>query len=89
MYDKYVSMSMTMKCYGWTKWGGAREGMVKEDLEEWYCQACGEKQIRVLPSYMFPTDDEGREFVRVCTLCKAKSIIGRLTKWQELMHLLR
>lgn len=89
MMDQYITVSITHKMYGWTKWGGAREGMFKEDLEEWYCQACGEKQIRILPCYMFPTDDTEREFVRVCTLCKAKSVIEHLSKWQELMRLLR
>lgn len=86
MMEQYLTISITHKMYGWTKWGGAREGLVKEDLEVWYCQVCGEKQIRCLPSYMFPTDDEGREYVRICTLCKAKSIIGKLTKLAELLR---
>jgi hypothetical protein len=69
---------------GWTKWGGARSGMLKEELEYWYCQNCGDKQISLLPSYMFPMDDECRDFVRVCSLCKAKAIVERLSKWFEL-----
>lgn len=86
MMEQYLTISITHKMYGWTKWGGAREGLVKEDLEVWYCQVCGEKQIRCLPSYMFPTDETEREFVRVCTLCKAKSILGKLTKLEELLR---
>ena len=74
--------------YGWTKWGGAREGLVKEDLDVWYCQTCGEKQIKCLPSYMLPTDDTGREYIRICTICKAKSLLKHLSKWQELIKLL-
>ena len=84
-----MSLTITKKMYGWSKWGGPREGMYKEDLDEWFCQGCGEKQIRVLPSYMFPTDESGREFVRVCTLCKAKSLLKHISKWEELLRLLR
>ena len=69
---------------GWTKWGGARWGMLKEDLEVWYCQCCGEKQLSILPSYMFPQDEGGRDFVRICSICKAKTIINKLKKFTEL-----
>lgn len=89
MIEKHMTLSITMKCYGWSKWGGAREGLVKEELDEWYCQGCGEKQIKVLPSYMFPVDSMGRDFVRVCSLCKAKSIVKKLTEWEALLKVLR
>lgn len=79
-----MSVSVTMKMYGWTKYGGAREGMFKEELETWYCQTCGEEQLKVLPSYMFPVDESDREFVRVCTLCKAKAILEHLRVWAQL-----
>lgn len=88
-YEQYTSISITRKMYGWTKWGGAREGLVKEDLEEWYCQCCGEKQIKVLPSYMFPVDEFERDFIRICTVCKARSIAKKLRKFEELLRLLR
>jgi hypothetical protein len=88
MIESFMSLTITRKMYGWTKWGGAREGLVKEELDEWYCQACGEKQIKVLPSYMFPTNGTGRDFVRVCTLCKAKSVLKHLKCWQDLINLL-
>ena len=74
---------------GWTKWGGARSGMLKEELDEWYCQACGEKQVNVLPCYMFPLDGLNRDFVRVCTLCKAKSVIKKFSVLNELLQALR
>ena len=88
MMEQYITVSITHKMYGWTKWGGARSGLVKEELDVWYCQCCGEKQVLVLPSYMFQVDDLGREYVRVCTLCKAKSIIEKLSNWTELVELL-
>ena len=83
--DKYITVSITHRMYGWTKYGGAREGLVKEDLDIWYCQICGEKEVRVLPCYMFPMDDSEREYVRVCTRCKAKSIIQKITKLEDLL----
>ena len=89
MMEQYITVSITHKMYGWSKWGGAREGLVKEELDIWYCQTCGNKQLGVLPSYMFPVDDLGRDFVRVCSICKAKAIIKHLTCWQELLSLIR
>jgi hypothetical protein len=89
MMEQFITISITMKCYGWSKWGGAREGLVKEELDEWYCQACGEKQVKILPSYMFPVDDLGRDFARVCTKCKAKSLAKKISVWNDLLSLLR
>jgi len=74
---------------GWTKWGGARSGMLKEDLEIWYCQVCAREQIRILPSYMFTVDETGRDFVRICSLCKAKSILRHISRLEELLDLVR
>ena len=89
MRESMMSLSITCRMYGWSKWGGAREGLVKEDLDEWYCQTCGQRQIKILPSYMFPTDDTQRDFVRVCTMCKAKSLLFHLDELSELLDLLK
>ena len=63
-------MKITKMMYGWTKWGGASHGLVKEQLDEWYCQLCGEHQVVELPAYMFPLDDGNRNFIRICSICK-------------------
>lgn len=61
----------TKKMYGWTKYGGARKGMVMEELDEWFCQACGRPQPKEAPAYMVPLDEDiRREFVRVCAVCR-------------------
>ena len=73
--------------YGWSKWGGANHGLVKEELDEWYCQNCSELQRKGLPSYMVETSD--REFVRVCAKCKHKMIINNLRDYWGLMGLTR
>lgn len=59
-----------VKVYGWSKYGGSRDNVRKEQLPTWYCQSCGREQVKVLPQYMIPTDEENVEFVRVCSGCK-------------------
>jgi len=56
--------------YGWSKHGGRNFGLVMEELNEWYCQVCQEKQTKDLPAYYIPVDEDEREFVRVCSKCK-------------------
>jgi hypothetical protein len=68
---------------GWSKWGEPVYGLLKEELDEWYCQVCGEKQVKVLPSYMFPMDELMRDYIRVCADCKSKANGTRVTfSWQ-------
>jgi hypothetical protein len=89
MIDTLPSLSITMRMYGWSKWGGGSEGLVKEELEEWYCQSCGEKQLREFPSYMIPVDKAQRDYIRVCVWCKAQSVMNNLTFCQELLKLMK
>jgi len=63
----YVSISITKQMYGWSKYGGARKGIVKESLDTWYCQVCGEEQTKGLPAYMYHIGD--RDYIRVCSKC--------------------
>jgi len=74
---------------GWSKWGGRFHGLDKETLDEWYCQVCGEPQTKVLPSYMFPIDSGKRDFVRICSKCKAKSKIKRVVIFSDLTRIIR
>ena len=74
---------------GWTKWGGAVYGIDKAQLDEWYCQACGEKQLRTLPSYMFPIDDFHRDYIRVCCSCKAQAVRMHVSMSWDLLHVIK
>jgi hypothetical protein len=74
---------------GWSKWGGGISGLFKEELDTWYCQICGDEQIKTLPSYMFPTDLSNREFVRVCSGCKSKSYTHRVTICWDLIRIIK
>ena len=73
--------------YGWSKWGGGNKGLVKEELNEWYCQSCAKIQRKGLPSYMVETAP--REFVRVCSKCKHKMIVEKLDSFYELIKIVR
>lgn len=62
-----IEVKITKKMYGWSKYGGARKGLVKEMLDQWNCQCCGELQTSGLSAYMyeiFPL-----EYVRLCSKC--------------------
>lgn len=74
---------------GWSKYGGGIYGLLKEELDEWYCQICGDVQVKILPSYMFPVDESKRDFVRVCSTCKAKADLNHLTVLNELIFLIK
>ena len=89
MFDSLPSLSITRKMYGWTKWGGPTNGLVKEELDEWYCQTCGEKQLKTLPSYMIPLDMAQRDYVRVCSSCKAKAKARSVTFYSELVVVIK
>lgn len=73
--------------YGWSKWGGANKGLVKEELEEWFCQSCGEPQRKCLPSYM--VESATREFVRVCSRCRHEMIENRIRSYWKLIGIVR
>lgn len=68
--DKGERIVITQKMYGWSKHGGVRHGLVKEELDVWACQICAERQTRDMPSYMISMDEDQREFIRVCSKCK-------------------
>ena len=73
-HESFASLSITMQCYGWSKYGGARQGLVKTDDKIWYCQCCGEKQVREIPGYMYGLGN--REFIRLCAKCWFEIING-------------
>lgn len=90
MVVEIEEMSTTKKMYGWTKYGGARKGLVQEELDEWYCQTCGRRQTKELPYYMVPLDvDIRREFVRVCSECKNQAIKKRIDAFEALAKKVR
>jgi len=73
--------------FGWSKWGGATKGIFTLlPSDEWFCQCCGEKQTRTLPSYMIPLDSSNRDFAKVCSRCKYKYIMKKLKTFFDLLN---
>lgn len=75
--------------YGWSKWGGATMGIVKEELDTWYCQICGQQQVKELPSYMFPVDEYKRDYVRICSKCKSKAVVKKVVVFTDLLKMIK
>lgn len=73
--------------YGWSKWGGPMYGLVKDE-QDWFCQACSKPQPKEMPNYMLPIDRSGREFVRICSICKHIQLQNKISYYQ-LIQLVR
>lgn len=72
MGDVIIKKTVTISKmkFGWSKYGGARQGLVKQG-GNWFCQACGAEQPDSLPAYMMCVDNgEYREFIRLCAVCE-------------------
>lgn len=82
-----VTIKISRLKYGWSKWGGGNHGLVKEELDTWYCQSCAEEQKKGLPSYMI--ESATREFMRVCAKCKHRMVENNLRSYWKLLGLLR
>lgn len=92
MMEQFLSVPLTKMMYGWSKWGGKTDGLgtfATAPDTKWACQMCGEYQAWSLPRYMIPFDDSWREFIKVCSNCKRKSIIRRLRYVQELLKVIK
>lgn len=76
---------ITKKMYGWTKYGGPRQGLVKEELDEWYCQLCSQKQVKSLPTYLITETQDEREYMRICSKCKGISVSMKIETYEELL----
>jgi hypothetical protein len=57
------------KRYGWSKYGGARDGLVKQTIDVWYCQVCGEENTKGMPTFML--EIHPNEFIRICSKCQS------------------
>lgn len=80
--------SVSLKSYGWSKYGGERYGLVQETkLPKWFCQSCQETQTSEMPSYMF--EFSTGEFIRICANCQYLKIKNQLTDLIDLVSLVR
>jgi len=72
----------------WSKYGGGRQ---IEDTQNnaWVCQSCKEEQWPILPSYRMLFDNDTNETVRVCSLCKNKSVVTKTIIFVDLIDIIR
>lgn len=85
-----IRVSVTKMKYGWSKYGGARHGMVKEERHgSFYCQVCGKEQPNEMGRYMIPLDEDMREFAVVCGECKRFAISAKIEALATLSLLVR
>lgn len=71
-----------VKTRSWSKWGGGRLMMVKEKLDHWYCQACGQEQTHECPAWMFPLKESN--YIRICSECRSKVVAIHIESFTEL-----
>ena len=75
--------------FGWTKYGGARHGLVKQN-GNWYCQACGKEHPDSMPAYMLCIDNGNyREFVRLCGNCENIVKTFKIINFKELKDIVK
>lgn len=89
MKEWMLSITITKKLYGWTKYGGPNMSIstLIED-QKWFCQACQDEQEKDLPRYLIPMDEFNRDFAKVCSKCKHlanKKNIDRYPKLRQLV----
>lgn len=84
-----IEVKITKKMYGWSKWGGAYDGLIKTELDEWVCQFCARDQVKELPCYMIPFDEDQREFFRACSVCKNIALNNNCKTFRDLLGIIR
>lgn len=76
-----------VKTGGWSKWGGARQGLIREKTDTWFCQVCGQEQPAELPPYFFQLYP--KEYLKICAKCRKKTLDLKITKTQTLIKVTR
>jgi hypothetical protein len=75
------------KIGAWSKYGGARQGLVREDSETWNCQGCAEELPNTLPGYMF--EFLPNEYVKLCSACQNTVKRRKITRYVTLTRIVR
>lgn len=85
MIEACITISITKKLFGWSKWGGANNSIsTLLPADEWWCQCCASKQTKQMPGYMIPLDEFNRDFAKVCSACRNRAIRKRVKTFFEL-----
>ena len=75
------------KVGGWSKWGGDRHGLLREETPTWMCQACGEEYPSTIPGFMceFLTN----EYAKICAKCQNISNTQQISGFYVLVKVVR
>lgn len=84
-----LSIPLTKQMVGWSKWGGAREGLATKESNEWFCQFCGRLQFKGMPCYRIPIDTSLLDFLKACTYCKNVSYKTKTVHTRVLVKITR
>lgn len=82
--SKYIPLSNTGY---WSKYGGGRFVSDFENNKTWHCQACGEEQLDIFPSYLLTRGTI--ENVRICTFCRYITVLKNVNVYDDLLILVR
>lgn len=81
-----MTTAIQYKKFSWTKYGD-RRGLLKEDLDEWVCQVCGNVHPKDLPSYYVPETSEQMEYMRLCSYCFHNALAIQVDTYSRLLAL--
>lgn len=88
MKEWMLSVTITQKVYGWTKYGGANMSISTLTSDtKWFCQSCQEEQEKDLPRYLIPMDEFNRDFAKVCSKCKHLANKRGINRYRELRRI--
>ena len=73
--------------YGWSLYGGPRREFVKEDQEDWTCQACARRYSMAVPYFMTEIFDE--EFAKICSKCQNLKVTEHIIEFDILIQKVR
>lgn len=70
----WLAMSQKGLTGGWTKYGGARQHVVKTHIDKtWFCQCCGQERPKELSPFLF--EFQQGDFIRVCANCLHDGVV--------------
>ena len=75
------------KTGAWTKYGGARQGLIRENSDTWNCQGCGKELPNTLPGFMF--EFLTNEYVRLCSKCHNTVKTKKIETYYSLTRIVR
>lgn len=73
---------------GWSAWGGKIYGFLdeKENIDEWFCQACAKKQPKEMDIHRLQLTPSIS--IRICSVCKHMMIKNKMN-YQQLIERVR